>query len=170
MEQQLTRMQRLSELAAIFAEASRLRDEGRLRAAIPFLERGAKSGDPAAQMMLGYCYDNGSGIVRSRERALFWYRKAAAAGDPAAAANLGSVFLAAGRKAVAMRWFRRAVTLGLPEALLDIAQLQGGPSAAGRAAQATLRRLLRHRRIVPAVRETALDLLSKRNSPSKLPR
>ncbi len=142
-----------------FAEASRLLEEGRFRTAIPRLERAARGGLAAAQVMLGYCYDNGSGTVRSRQRALFWYRKAALAGDPAAAANIGSVFLREGKKALAIRWLLVAVRLGLPEALLDVARLQGGPSAATPTAQGSLRRLLRHKRLIPEVRETAQELL-----------
>ncbi|MCU0695997.1 MAG: hypothetical protein MUC96_05665 [Myxococcaceae bacterium] len=156
----MTRTKSLSEIEGAFVEASRMLDQRKLRPAVALLEFAAKSGLPAAQVMLGYCYDNGSGTIRSRKKALFWYRKAASAGDPAAAANIGAIFLKEGKKAAAMRWLLKAVQLGLPEALLDIAQLQGGPLAATPAAQASLRQLLRHKQLIPAVRETAQLLLA----------
>ena len=115
----MTRTKSLSEIEGAFVEASRMLDQRKLRPAVALLEFAAKSGLPAAQVMLGYCYDNGSGANRSRKKALFWYRKAASAGsagDSAAAANIGAIFLEEGKKAAAMRWLLKAVQLGLPEA------------------------------------------------------
>lgn len=119
-ELKVTKTKMSAEIERDFREASRLLDAKQFRVAIPLLERAAKRGDQSSQVMLGYCHDSGFGLVRSRDKALFWYRQAAATGDPAAAANTATVFLDEGRKALALRWFRRAVALGLPDALLEL--------------------------------------------------
>lgn len=144
-----------------FNDASRLMDARKYRSAVPLFARAAKRGDPSSQLMLGYCFYLGLGVPRSRDEALFWYRKAARAGDGAAASNIGIVFRDEGKKGLALRWFRRAVDLGLPDALLEVALLQGGEAAEGALAQATLRRLLRFKTLIPAVREEARRLAGR---------
>jgi len=54
------------------------------------LER-AEAGDVHAMRELGACYYNGLMVPRDREKGLFWYRKAAAAGSEAARSELGTL-------------------------------------------------------------------------------
>jgi TPR repeat protein len=49
-----------------------------------------RHGHRASWLNVGYCFDVGLGVRRSRERALFWYRKAAKKGDGAAANSIGT--------------------------------------------------------------------------------
>jgi TPR repeat protein len=44
-------------------------------------EIAAKAGNTAGQYSLGVCYEEGKGVPRDLEKALFWYTTAAAAGD-----------------------------------------------------------------------------------------
>ena len=47
------------------------------RKAFPYLLDAAALGDVHAQNLVGYCYDLGLGVKRSKSEALFWYRHAA---------------------------------------------------------------------------------------------
>mgnify|MGYP002350490612 CR=1 FL=1 len=139
-----------------FIDASHLLDAGDARHAAILFKRAADRGSMPAQMMLGYLYDTGAGVSRSREKALAWYGRAARRGDATAAANIGSIFAKEGNKRSALRWFMRAVDQGLPDVLLDIAKMQK-PSDAKK----TLQRLLNHKRIIPDVRQNAAALLTE---------
>ena len=44
-------------------------------------EAAAKAGDIAGQYSLGVCYEDGKGVPRNLEKALYWYTTAAAGGD-----------------------------------------------------------------------------------------
>jgi TPR repeat protein len=140
-----------------FDEAWRLLEAGKVSAARALFERASRAGESGAALMVGYCWD--TGVPRSRDKALHWYRRAVADGDAAAASNIGTVFRDEGKIAIAMRWFRRALAMGHGDALIEIAKLQGGPSAEGKAAQESLRRLLAHPSVIPVSREEALALL-----------
>ena len=47
------------------------------RKAFPYLLDAAALGYVRAQNLVGYCYDLGLGVKRSKSAALFWYRQAA---------------------------------------------------------------------------------------------
>ena len=49
----------------------------------------AEQGDAQAQFNLGFCYDNGMGVVKDEAEAVKWYRKAAEQGDAKAQVHLG---------------------------------------------------------------------------------
>ena len=137
----MPRMEAHSKSQRDFEEASRLLELRQFKRAVALFSRAARRGDPSSQLMLGYCFDKGTGVPRSRDWALHWYRRAAAKGDSAAAANIGTVFRDEEKRTLALRWYRKAVFLGLPEALLDIALLEGGPTANGKVARRSLQRL-----------------------------
>jgi len=52
------------------------------------LQEKAESGDAEAQRLLGEAFEGGTGVAKSDETAVEWYRKAALQGDAKAAADL----------------------------------------------------------------------------------
>ena len=84
----------------------------------------AKYGDPKAQNLLGWLYENGFGTARDVAEAARWYRKAADQGLPLAQNNLGILYRE-GRGVSkdlteAARWFDRAATAGHTEAINNL--------------------------------------------------
>ena len=55
------------------------------------LKRKAERGDAAAQVDLGFAYENGKGVPQDDKEAVKWYRKAADQGHPQAQSNLGNM-------------------------------------------------------------------------------
>lgn len=76
------------------------------------LQEKAESGDAEAQRLLGEAFEEGTGVAKSDETAVEWYRKAALQGDAKAAADLGVMYWT-GRgvpqdRAEAVQWYHRA--------------------------------------------------------------
>ena len=111
-QQEMTGEARHMELEMKFNEACAYLDAGHHREAFRLFQEAARAGHRASWLNVGYCFDVGLGVRRSRERALFWYRKAASKGFGAAAGNIGTVYRDEGRPRLAARWFLKAVSLG----------------------------------------------------------
>ncbi len=148
-----------------FSRACRLLDEGRAREAFRLFSAAARAGHLEAQSNLGYLFDTGTGVRRSRLKALHWYRKAARRGDPAAANNIGTVFRDEGRPRLALRWFEKAIALGNEDALLELAKLYAGPLEDSRMATRLLKKVLSSKRVTVFSQEQAQRLLEKFRSP-----
>jgi TPR repeat protein len=144
-----------------FNEADALVDAGRYRAAFRLFHEAARAGHRASWVNVGYCFDVGRGVRRSRERAFFWYRKAASKGDSAAANNIGTVYRDEGRPRLAARWFLKAVSLGDTGALLNLAKLYLGPLDDRAKARSALTRVARARDVTENTREQAEALLAQ---------
>jgi hypothetical protein len=110
-----------------FPEASRLMERGRIEEAFHLFFEAAKAGDSRAQLNVGYLYDTGQGVPRSRTSALAWYRRAVRGGEAAAANNIGTIYRDEGRLRLAVRWFEKASAMGDGDALLEVARLYAGP-------------------------------------------
>jgi TPR repeat protein len=106
-----------------FEIADRMGDQGSLRGAFRVLLAAAQRGDTSVFLNLGYAYDTGRGIRKSKRKALRWYRRALAVGDSSAAHNIGTVYRDRGQTARAARWFRHAVQLGSAGSNLELGQL-----------------------------------------------
>jgi len=59
------------------------------RAAIPWLRKAARQGNPWAQYQLGYAYQEGLGVPRNKRLAMHYYQLSAAQGYDSAQLNLG---------------------------------------------------------------------------------
>ena len=81
------------------------------------------SGDPSAQISLGYAYGHGWGVEKSRAKATKLYRQAAEAGELSAQYNLG-VTLKDPREA--MKWLRKAARQGHLQAQVILAEMYEG--------------------------------------------
>ena len=92
--------------------ACELEDRGRHREAFRTLLAAARVGDSSAFVNLGYAYDTGRGVRRSRAKAVYWYRRAAVEGDASGAHNLATVYRDRGDVLRTIRWLRRAILLG----------------------------------------------------------
>ena len=80
----------------------------------------AIGGDASAQYNLGVMYDNGTGVPKDEQQAVFWYRKAAEQGHASAQYNLG-VMYDKGRGVAkddqqAVFWYRKAAEQGVASA------------------------------------------------------
>jgi TPR repeat protein len=154
------RSQQEGSKAAPFTEASRLLEQGRIQEAFGLFLRAARQGDSRAQLSVGYLYDTGRGVSRSRAQAMVWYRRAARKGEPAAANNIGTLYRDEGQLRLAIRWFSKAAELGDQDALLEMARLHAGPLQEAAAARKLLSRVLASKRTSPDNRERAQRLLS----------
>ncbi|MEO7954505.1 MAG: tetratricopeptide repeat protein [Polaromonas sp.] len=84
----------------------------------------ADEGSTSAQFELGRMFENGIGVGRDPQQAVFWYGQAAAQGDAEAQTNLG-VLYARGvgvprNDGYAVAWFRKAAEQGLAKAQYDL--------------------------------------------------
>jgi uncharacterized protein len=105
-----------------------LRDRAEVSPIVPILlaayRREADAGDPVAQSSLGQFYSWGTGVPRDASQALAWERKAAEAGNAAAAEYIAEAYGAgtsglAKDPAESCRWFRKAAEGGDPVAAFD---------------------------------------------------
>jgi TPR repeat protein len=160
-QQEMTGAPRHMDLEMKFNEACAYLDAGHHREAFRLFQEAARAGHQASWLNVGYCFDVGLGVRRSRERALFWYRKAAKAGDGAAANSIGTVYRDEGRPRLAARWFLKAVSLDEADALLDLAKLYLGPLNDPAKARSALARVARARNVTENTREQAEALLSQ---------
>jgi TPR repeat protein len=71
---------------AYFAGQGVSRDEKR---AAYWYEKAANSGDPGAQLQIGFFYEAGIGVQRDPARAVAWFERAVAGGSVSAKVNLG---------------------------------------------------------------------------------
>jgi TPR repeat protein len=160
-QQEMTGKARHMDLAKMFNEASAHLDAGHHREAFRLFYKAARAGDRASWLNVGYCFDVGLGVRRSRQRALFWYRKAVSKGDGSAANNIGTMYRDEGRPRLAARWFLKAVSLGDTDALLNLAKLYLGPLNDPAKARSALTRVARARDVTENTREQAEALLSR---------
>ncbi|MDO4954403.1 MAG: caspase family protein [Akkermansia sp.] len=80
-------------------EGGRLSDAGQQEQAIQLIMRAANAGDSTAQRWLGWRYIQGRGVAKDKQQAAYWFGRAAAQGDSAAAEALRSNGLQAGNSA-----------------------------------------------------------------------
>jgi TPR repeat protein len=106
-----------------FELADRLGGQGRFRDAFRVLLAAAHGGDASVFINLGYAYDVGRGIRKSKRKALYWYRRALATGESVAAHNIGTVYRDRRQTERAARYFRQAVALGHTGSNLELGQL-----------------------------------------------
>lgn len=134
--------------------------------AFTLFKAAAEGGDVSAFNNLGFFYDEGIGTPVDKDLARRWYRKAAAAGDFAGAANLAQFYLQHGNLRQARRWLTKLVARGDGDAALELARLRliHPTSTARTAAAALLRQTLRLKSTTPASREEAKILLDQLNA------
>ena len=93
-----------------------IEEESDLLAAIGWLVKSAKQGEPRAQNDLGTLYRIGKWIEMDPAKAITWYREAAKQDFAPAITNLGEMYLAGSgvsrSEAKARSWFEKAVALG----------------------------------------------------------
>jgi TPR repeat protein len=153
-----------------FARASRLLEKGRIAEAFQLFLEAARAGDSSAQLNVGYLYDTGQGVSRSRAQAMAWYRKAVRQGEAAAANNIGTIYRDEGRLRLALRWFEKAAAMGDGDALLEMARLLAGPLQDTAKARKLLSRVLTSKRATLDSREAAERLLGTLEQRERLSR
>ena len=65
----------------LFDEAVKYAENNDFARAVPLFRKAAEQGDAQAQNNLGLCYDNGDGVAKDSQQAVYWWRKAAEQGD-----------------------------------------------------------------------------------------
>ena len=106
----------------MFLHASKMLESGDAQSAFALFLAAAKAGHKASQLNVGHCYDTGSGIRRNRASALYWYTRAYKQGDAHAANNIGTIYRDERKLPTALKWFKRAVSLGNDGSNLEIAK------------------------------------------------
>lgn len=145
-------------LDSLVVEAIELADAGKNKQAVPLLLRAARAGNLSAQVNLGHHLYTGNGIHRSSKKALYWYKRAASRGDAAAASNVGCIYRDEHRVKLALRWFEKAVALGLDDAMLEVAKLCLGPLGDAKRAQRMLAKVLSSKEVAVDTQEQAVRL------------
>jgi TPR repeat protein len=105
---------------ALFVLADKEEESGNLRSAFRHLLAAAKLGDLGAQLNVGNCYDDATGVRRNRAAGMYWYKRAYRRGCGSAANNIGVVFRKEKKFGRALAWFECAVKLGDEETNLEI--------------------------------------------------
>jgi TPR repeat protein len=96
---------------------------GRHTAAFRLLLAAARRRDATIYLNLGYAYDMGLGVRRSKRKALRWYRAALEASPGSAAHNIGTVYRDQGKLIAAARWIQKSIAYGNSGSHLDYGQL-----------------------------------------------
>lgn len=143
----------------LFKEASRQWERHNYKRGLQLFLLAAKAGDKSAPLNIGYAYDVGKGVPKSRHHALRWYRKSLDLGNAVAASNIATIYRDEGKIRTALRWFSVAAERGDSDALLEIGKLYAGPLRDPRKANDAFRRLLRSSDITEESREQTLRLL-----------
>jgi uncharacterized protein len=93
-------------------------------AALGVLRPAAEAGDPRAQNLVGFLYEQGRGVAQSSATAVSWYHRAADQGFAAAQYNLGVIYERGHGVqrdyAAALSWYRKAADQGFPAALFNL--------------------------------------------------
>lgn len=92
------------------------------------LQQGAAAGNAYDQLNLGAAYDNGIGVTRDIDKALYWYQKAAEQGVAEAQFNLAHLMVSEEMSAVvAAEWMRKAAEQGMVDAeyLMGVSYAEG---------------------------------------------
>ena len=130
---------------ALFDQAEKEWDRRNFRSALRLFREAGEAGHPGALLNLGYFYDRGIGVRRSRSAALLWYRRAWRKGDPFAASNIATIWRDARKMNRALAWFKKSVRAGNVGANLEIAKHYMENEKNPRRALAYLQRLLTSR-------------------------
>lgn len=109
----------------MFDEASNEWKRGNVQAAFRLFKSAAQGGHPGAQQNLGYFYDEVEGVEKSREEALYWYKKAALSdrGNYTPHINVALLYNSMGKTRRAKEWLRKAVAGGDGDAALELAKI-----------------------------------------------
>lgn len=96
----------------IWENAKSAFDSKDFKTAATLFKKLADQGDAATQYLLGVCYEDGLGVAKKRETAIYWYRKSAEQGDEDAVNALGPLYFSQGDYNNAVTWLKKAVDQG----------------------------------------------------------
>ena len=103
-----------------YAIAKQSFDSGDYKTAMAAWAPLAEEGHSRSQVMLGYAYKNGMGVVKNNKTSFRWYAKAAAQGDSYAQFKVGSAYtngeVVLGNNQTAVKWFNLAAKQGFGNA------------------------------------------------------
>lgn len=112
-----------AEAEALFVESERLRDREAFDEANVVLLKAANLGHTGAQVTLGNHFSDGLGVIKSDEKAAYWYKRAYREGAPSGAINLAIDKLGSQNTRGAIFWFEKARLLGSGDATLELAKI-----------------------------------------------
>lgn len=115
-------MSQKDELDELYFKALKVQEDGDLEAAFRLFMQGALLGDDAAQNAVGNAYSSGEGVEKDEKNGIKWYKKAHQTGkQPGCLANIAVTYAQMGRRAQAIRWWRKAVALGDGDSAMTLA-------------------------------------------------
>ena len=145
-------------LDSLVVQANDLAEKGKNREAVHLLLRAARAGNLSAQLNLGAHLATGKGVRQSKEKALYWYKRAASRGYAAAASNVGGIYRDQRRAKLALRWFEKAVALGDDDAMLETAKICLGAIGDTKRARRLLAKVVSSKKVTLDTQEEALRL------------
>lgn len=110
-------------------------EAGDHKRALRILRRAAMLGSEMAMNNTGYHYDCGLGVKRSRQKAMYWYRRAARRGNGCAAANIATIYRDENRPGLEVIWYLKALEFGHIDVCLELAKHYLVGAAVGRSVQ-----------------------------------
>jgi len=108
---------------SLFDRANEEWELGREDEAFSLMREAAKEGDTHAFNSMGYFFERGIGVQPDLDQALFWYKRAAKAGDKCAYSNIGLLYRDLGNRKRARFWLNKASRQSDGDALLELAKL-----------------------------------------------
>ena len=103
-----------------YVKAKQSFDSGDYKTAMAAWAPLGEEGHSRSQVMLGYAYKNGMGVVKNNKTSFKWYAKAAAQGDSYAQFKVGSAYtngeVVLGNNQTAVKWFNLAAKQGFGNA------------------------------------------------------
>jgi TPR repeat protein len=108
----------------LFDAANEAWDAGNVKEAFQLFMKAAAAGEVYALTSIGYFFDNGISVPKSKNKALYWYKKALYYGDnDLAPNNIGTVYRDLGNFERARFWFLKAIKNGDLDAAFELGKL-----------------------------------------------
>ena len=112
-----------------------------LAQAVQFYRRAAALGQQSAMLNLANLLYMGRGVARDRVAALRLEKRAAARGNATGAFNAAVTYKGLGRYRLAVKWFRKAASMGDHSALLELAKAELAGQGTRRSVAGAVKRL-----------------------------
>lgn len=107
----------------MFIEANEDWERGRLELAFNKFKELAEQGDTSSQNNLGVFYEEGIGVSRDIEKAIYWYEKALEGNEYSALSNLAILYVSLGKSDDAITLYKKAVALGDGDSMVELGEL-----------------------------------------------
>lgn len=89
--------------------------------AIKWLQKSSEKNYVKSFLLLGYCYDNGTGVNEDKEKAIYWYKRSANEGNDTTAMNiLGVLYETNEDYTQAVKWYKKSAENDDVDGMFDL--------------------------------------------------